>query len=314
LRVAALGRTAFLHDAILACRDAGHEVVLIGTAPAAPEYTRTEDDFERLAQEIGCPFFCDARINQPRCIELARGSRAEAAISVNWPTLIAPEMLSVFPHGVINAHAGDLPRFRGNACPNWAILMGEERVVLTLHLMTPGLDDGPILLKRPFPIGPDTYIGDVYRFMGEAIPAMFAEAVSGLEKGTITPVPQPEDSALSLRCFPRRPEDAEIDWGRTAHEIGRLVRASAEPFAGAYSHLEGERVVIWRARPGELSGPWVGVPGHVATVDRGSGSASVLTGNGVLILEEVETASRGRVRANLVCRSTLMRFSPNGRR
>ena len=312
MRIAALGRTRLLYNSILACVDAGHEVVLIGTCPAAPDYKTKEEDFGRLAQDLGCPFFCDARVNQPRYAELAAASGAQAAVSVNWLTVIGEPMLGLFPHGIINAHAGDLPRFRGNACPNWAILLGEERVVLTLHRMTVGLDSGPILLQRAFPLTARTYIGDVYRFLHEAVPQMFVAALAGLERGTIEPRPQPEDPALSLRCFPRTPEDAEIDWRGSAEEIARLVRASSEPFAGAFTHLNGERLTVWRARAGQLPYPWAGVPGQVAEIDSTSGEAAVLTGGGVLFLEEVETPSTGRGRPAGLIRSTRLRFFGNG--
>lgn len=128
----------------------------------------------------------------------------------------------------------------------------------------------------------------------------------------LEPRPQPEDPSLFLRCFPRTPEDAEIDWRRSAEEIGRLVRASSEPFAGAFTHLNGERLTVWRARAGQLSYPWAGVPGQVAEIDSTSGEAAVLTGGGVLFLEEVETPSTGRGRPAGLIRSTRLRFFGNG--
>ena len=127
MKFAALGRTQWLYDAIRLCADRGHRVVLIGTAPAAPEYRVTEADFIRLARELGCPSWCDAAINRASCAAMAKASGAEVAISVNWPVRIGEPMLRLFPHGIINAHAGDLPRFQGNAAPNWAILAGERR-------------------------------------------------------------------------------------------------------------------------------------------------------------------------------------------
>ena len=92
------------------------------------------------------------------------------AISVNWPNLLTPEVLDLFPDGVWNAHAGDLPRYRGNAAPNWAILSGEDAVILTIHRMSAGLDEGPILAQRSFPLDETTYISDVYAFLDEAVP------------------------------------------------------------------------------------------------------------------------------------------------
>src|SRR2546430_4533 len=124
MKVAALGRTHFLYDAIVEVAKRGHQVVLIGTSSASPEYARTERDFAQLAQELGSVFFCDTRLANLDIFRLLSESKAEIGISANWLTLVPAKVLDLFPCGVINAHGGDLPRFRGNAVPNWAILSG----------------------------------------------------------------------------------------------------------------------------------------------------------------------------------------------
>lgn len=307
MKFAAFGRTQWLYDSIRAASAAGHQIVLIGTCAAAPESSIDEEDFLRLANEMACPYFCDAAINSPAYVEMAKASGAEVAISVNWLTLIGPDMLRGFKYGVVNAHAGDLPRFRGNACPNWAILTGEDKVVLSLHNMALDLDAGPILLQREFPLCSDTYITDVYRFMNENIPEMFVEVLDGLGSGKVVPRDQPSDPAVSLRCFPRRPEDGQLEWEQPAELLARLVRASAEPFAGAYSFLNGERIIVWRARAERLAYPYLGVPGQVVWRSP-TGEVAVLTGDGILVLEEVETNSSGRSKAAGVIKSARERL------
>jgi UDP-4-amino-4-deoxy-L-arabinose formyltransferase/UDP-glucuronic acid dehydrogenase (UDP-4-keto-hexauronic acid decarboxylating) len=275
-------------DAVVACAAAGHEPVLIGTCPAAPEYGAGESDFERLAESFGCPFFADADANRPEIVDLAARAGAGVAISMNWLTLIGSELRAQFAHGVVNAHAGDVPRYRGNAVPNWAILNGEPEVVLTLHEMSDELDAGPVLLKRGFPLGADTYIGDVYAFLVTAVPEAFVAVLDGLGDGSVRPTPQPDDPALALRCHPRRPEDGRLDWRQPAEALARLVRASAEPFAGAFTHLDGRRLTVWRARPATPRTPVLGVPGQVVAIDRSAGTVEVLTGDGTLVVAEVE--------------------------
>jgi methionyl-tRNA formyltransferase len=303
MKFAALGRTLWLFDGIRLAAERGHEPVLVGTCPAAPEYTVAERDFKALARKLGVPFFCDPAINKPKYLALAQKSGAEVAISVNWLTLIGAKMLGAFKHGVVNAHAGDLPRYRGNAAPNWAILNGEKEVAVTLHRMVEELDAGPIFLQRRFPLGPDIYIGEVYEFMNANIPGMFAELLDGLASGSLVPREQPKDPALALRCLPRRPEDGLIDWRRPAEEITRLVRASAEPFAGAYTCLDGRRLVVWRARTGRLPFPHLGVPGQVIEVCQEEGEVLILTGDDLLVLEEVALEGGKRLRAAEVIRS-----------
>ena len=286
VRSHSMTQSSRLLDAARLAMGRGHELVLVGTCAAAPEYEAKEADFARLALEARCPYFCDARINDDCHVRAARASGAEIALSVNWLTLFGAEIIAAFPHGILNAHAGDLPRYRGNACPNWAILNGEDHVGLCVHRVVPELDAGPVVLRTRFPLGPDTYIGEVYAFLDAEIPRMLVAAMEGLVSGALEAVPQPDDPALSLRCFPRMPEDGLIDWREPAQAIGRLVRASAEPFAGAFTCLDGEVLRIWRARPARLPYPWVGIPGQVAAI--AGDEVTVLCGRDVLILEEVE--------------------------
>lgn len=308
MKFAALGRTQWLLDSIRLALQKGHKPVLIATCPAAPEYGATEQDFAKLAHELNCPYFCDTNINKPKYAELIRESAAEVAISVNWLTLIGPEIRGAFRYGVINAHAGDLPRFRGNAVVNWAILSGESNVVLTLHQMVAELDAGPIWLQRQIPITSQTYVGEIFQFLGQNIPTMFLELLNGIADGELHPRTQPDDPKKSLRCFPRLAQDSEIDWHSSAEQVVRLVRASAEPFAGAYTFCDGEKLIVWRARLGRLSYPYLGTPGQVAEIRRSTGEVAVLTSDGVCVLEEVQIPATARQRATDVIRSARTRL------
>lgn len=304
MKFAALGRTHWLRDAIRAAASRGHQPVLIGSAPPSPEYLCDENDFRKLALEFGCAYLT-GDINSAAAIEMMRHSGADVAISINWPKLMGAAAREIFPHGVINAHAGDLPRYRGNACPNWAILNGESRVVVTLHVMADELDAGPILLQRPCPILEDTYIADVYAFMTATIPEMYVEVLDGLASGSITPRPQRGEP---LRCYPRRPEDGAINWTLPAVQLSRLVRASAEPFAGAFTVRNGARLTIWRARATAPPSAVLGVPGQVTAIDVSAGTIDVLTGDGILTVAEVQLEDGPRERAAGVIRSTRERL------
>ena len=128
MRVVFLGRTQLLMKTIERFEKTGHEIVGIGTCTAVPEYTVTEKDFEDKAKKLKIPFFCDAKINsstiQQRLVEM----QADIAISINWLTIINEQTIGIFKYGILNGHCGDLPKYRGNACPNWAIINGEECV------------------------------------------------------------------------------------------------------------------------------------------------------------------------------------------
>ncbi len=307
MKFAALGRSHWMYDTVRLAMNRGHQPVLIGTCTSAPEYRAKEADFELLAREIGCPFFNDARINDEKYIRLVRESGAEIGLSVNWLTMIGPAMIGAFPLGILNAHAGDLPRYRGNACPNWAILAGEDHVGACVHLMVPELDAGPVVLRSRFPLTQSTYIGDIYAFLDREFPRLLVEGMEGLGSGVLKPEPQPDDPALVLRCFPRRPEDGLIDWRQPAEHICRLIRASSRPFAGAFTYLEGRRLTIWRAQVEKLLYSCKGVPGQIIRVDRTSGKVAVLAGRNALVLEEVTFEGRSEAPAVFVC-STRMRL------
>jgi UDP-4-amino-4-deoxy-L-arabinose formyltransferase/UDP-glucuronic acid dehydrogenase (UDP-4-keto-hexauronic acid decarboxylating) len=216
---------------------------------------------------------------------------------------IGHEARAQFQYGILNAHGGDLPRYRGNAPFAWALLNGEQMAGITIHRMDDGLDTGPVFLKRFIPITSDTYIGDLYRELAAAVPAMFVEAVADIERGR-QPSPQ---TGPSLRGYPRRPSDAEIGWRCSAEHLARLVRASAEPFGGAYTCLGDQRLTIWRARPAEWAEAFSAVPGQVLARDP-SGAVAIAAGVGVLEITEVQVANGPRVSPASIIRSLRTRL------
>lgn len=292
MRVAALGRTHWLYDAIEQIAARGHDIVLIGTAQSAPEYQRHPADFQALAARLGCPSFVSGALSDATIAAQLAAAGADIAISVNWPTIISATTRRIFPRGVLNAHAGALPRFRGNACPNWAILNGEQHVGVTVHEMVDELDAGAILAQELLPISEHDYIGDVYQRIDACIPRLYADVIDGLSRGTMVRRPQSDDPRDALRCHPRRPEDGLIDWTHSASQIARLVRASAEPFAGAFTAHGTDRVIVWRASEVHDSMPRLGVPGQIIEIDRRTGRVHVLCGAGVLALEVVQLNDR----------------------
>jgi UDP-4-amino-4-deoxy-L-arabinose formyltransferase/UDP-glucuronic acid dehydrogenase (UDP-4-keto-hexauronic acid decarboxylating) len=306
MRVAVLGRTRMLRLAAQALRGSGHEIVLVA-APEGPHAVNTVQ-FSELADEMGCPFLQVANVGAATTLAALAHSAADVGVSVNWPTIVPPSVLEVFVHGVLNAHAGDLPRYRGNATIAWAILSGESEIGITIHRMDVELDSGPVLAKRFCPVDDSTYIGDVYASCERLVPELFVEVLAGIAGGTLTPVPQPEDPAASLRCFPRTPADGWMDWSHEAVALARLVRASAEPFDGAYTALDGARLTIWRAHAEPLSYDCVGVPGQVVELRPATGEVAVLTGSGVLVLERVQLLGNAAGAAGDVLASTRLRL------
>jgi len=143
----------------------------------------------------------------------------------------------------------------------------------------------------------------VYEFSRAVAPEMFVEVVDGFASGSISPRPQPDDPSAALRCYPRLPVDSRLDWRDPAPKLDRIVRATAEPLPGAYTFLGTERVTVWRSHAEEADTPHLGTPGQVAERRPDDGTVVVVTGDGFLALETVETATHGRTEATDVITS-----------
>lgn len=287
MRVGLLGRTDWLLATAEALAAAGHRIAFVQTCPAEPHYTAGEADFAALAARHGAPYLSNGSIRRSDPFRAAAG--AEVCVSLNWPTLIPEAAMAAFPHGILNAHAGDLPRYRGNACPNWAILNFESHVGLTIHRMTAELDAGPWLCQTRLPIDETTYVGDIYDWLATAIPAAFVAALDRLA----TDGYRPQDPAVRpLRAFPRRPEDARIDWRAPVRQVLALVRASSRPFDGAFTLLEGhETIRIFRARPYLPDFDYLAVPGQVCL--SAGGNPVIAAGDGMAEIEDCASAAGG---------------------
>lgn len=287
MKIGVIGRTSMLLDSARALALGGHEIPFVITATGEDYYTAGEDDFAAFAEEVGAWFKCTGRLSGDEMSERLAAADCDVVISMNWPTIIVPDFLEAFEHGIYNAHPGMLPRYRGNACPNWAILNGEDAVGLTIHKMATELDAGPIAIQKELPINDETYIGDVYAWLATAVPEAFVDLVGRLDKDNLQHADQENTDIRPLRCFPRRPDDSRVVWTANSEEILRLIRASSHPFAGAFSFLENEtRVKILRAMIEPDFDEFLAVPGQV--VGARDGDPLVATGNGVLRLAEIE--------------------------
>lgn len=294
MRIGIIGRGEMLYDAMAALLARRHEIACIVTSEAYPEDTKKEDDFRQFALAHGIPFLPCEAVNGPDAAAFVAAHAPEIGVSLNCKVMLSPDILRRFPCGIINAHFGDLPRYRGNAVINWAIINGEPRVTCTLHLMNEEIDAGPILLKKDFPISENTYYGEIYSRIAEALPGLFADAVSGVESGALVPKPQSPDASLASRCYPRRLSDSELDFSLAARALARLVRASSEPLAGAFSYYNNQRITVWRASAGPLQTKSFGIPGSIIRRNKKDGTVAVLTGEGELVLEQIEFANSGR--------------------
>jgi methionyl-tRNA formyltransferase len=287
----------------------GHEIVSILTARAAPEYGKKEKDFEEFAYDYDIPYFViptGVRLREGQLYSTRIGSdkgkklgviRADVGVSVNFPTIIERGFRNYFKYGIFNAHPSDLPRYRGNAVINWAMLRGDRGIALTIHRMEDELDAGDIVEKVGMPITQRTYVNEVVEFLNRETPLAFSRVLKRLQEGNGAIVSSPQDHHRDewgvTRAYPRLPEDGEINWTDSAIYIDRMVHALGHPYSGAYTFIDNKKLIITKSRMSVLKDTPIGERGHIARRDMITGEVDVLCGprdamERVVTLEEVE--------------------------
>lgn len=288
MRFAIIGRTKMLLDAARLAVNLGHELVCVITSKEAPEYDATISDFQDLASQLNVPFAKGSNILDFH--GLVKSSMADIALSINYTGVIPSAIIDLFKYGILNAHGGDLPRYRGNACQAWAIINGEDEIGLCIHKMVGGeLDSGDIVEKKLYPITIDTRIGEVYEWFEKDIPQMMVNALNKLGNNNefIAEV-QSKNPHDILRCYPRIPDDGKIEWGQSAIKILRLINASSEPYSGAFTYMGEKKIKIWRASLFDHHEQYLAVPGQIALIDKNQSFVLVITGKGMLSITDIE--------------------------
>ena len=266
--------------------DHDHEIVGIVTSNASPEYEHKVTDFSEYACRFNIPFHKTTSLSS--IASEISSYEADIAVSVNFPVVISQAFIDIFPLGILNAHGGDLPRYRGNACQAWAILNGEERIGLCIHKMIGReLDSGDIIARDYLLIDHTTKVTHICEWMLLQTPELMLKALKLLSADpTYVLEQQSKNSKHALRCYPRRPEDGLINWAVPAIDVLRLINASNKPYSGAFCFFEGDKIVIWDAQINADEEVFCAVPGQVVKID--DGSVIIACGIGKIEVFEVE--------------------------
>ena len=286
MKVAVIGRSEILFDSALMLLNFGHEITCFFTATEAPEYTCTAKDFRELAESLDIPFAEGPNIADH--FVFLKSNPADIAVSINYTGVIPNFILDLYPLGILNAHGGDLPRYRGNACQAWAILNGENEIGLCIHKMIGGeLDSGDIIARDFFPIDINTKITQVWQWMNDRTPFLMREAIEKLEGNSDYVLSRQSKTPKDLlRCYPRKPEDGRINWTNSEIFIKRLINASNKPYTGAFCEYEGKKLIVWDAELVSDDEIFCAVPGQITKI--GEGFIEVACRNGKLRLLEIE--------------------------
>ena len=298
MRIALIGRTEVLLKTGRLLIQKGYKIPLIITAKEAVEYKAGIDAFKKFAEEINADFLSTANINKTKAL-FEKHKDLDVGVSMNYSGIIPQWAIDFFKIGILNAHGGDLPRYRGNACQAWAILNGEDRIGLCIHKMIGDeLDSGDIIARDYMPIDINTKVTFVWDWMEEKIPQLFIEAIENLNKNKNYYIEKqsknPEDI---LRCYPITPEDGKIDWTKSNTEILRQVNAFAKPYNGAFCFYNGRKVKIWDAEIYKDDEKYCSFPGQIGSINKND--IIVICGSGKLKIKQVEFSETNETLPNI---------------
>ncbi len=187
--------------------------------------------------------------------------------------------------GSLSTHFSLLPRYRGFAPVNWAIINGEKECGVSLFHMEDEADSGDIVAQKRIEIEEDEYVDDVMNKCINSLKKILIEEWPELSKGNVKRIKQ-DTSQATITCS-RNPEDGIIDWNESTENIYNLIRGTSKPFPGAFTHLVGEKLTIWKAEPYD-AGNFIGrIPGKVIQLHKNKGVV-VLTGDGALLIKIVQ--------------------------
>lgn len=224
----------------------GVDVPLVVTVADDPNETQWFGSVATTAAEYGITAITPADANTPELERRIAGLQPDFIFSFYYRSMLGPPLLNIARRGALNMHGSLLPKYRGRAPVNWAIIHGERETGATLHYMVERADAGEIVGQLAVPILRDDDAREVFSKVTVAAEAVLARSLPGLMAGTAARRPQPIEAGQYFGR--RRPEDGRIDWSWPAERIHNLVRAVAPPFPGAFADVRGQRWSINKTR------------------------------------------------------------------
>jgi methionyl-tRNA formyltransferase len=292
MRIVFMGTPAFSVPALEALRAAGHDIVAVVAQPDRPRgrgLAQAAPPVAEAARRAGLRLLQPARVREPDFLgAMARIAPALVAV-VAFGQILPRALLEIPPRGCVNVHASLLPKYRGAAPIQWAILRGETVTGVTTMLMNERMDEGDILLAREVPILPEENAGGLAARLSEVGAALLVETIAGIAEERLTPRAQPHaEATLAPRL---RKEDGQILWKDAAAAIINRVRAMT-PWPGAFTSLGGRDLKVWEARRGGTAGE-----AHPGTVI-GADAAGIVVAAGDregVVLRELQLAGKKRL-------------------
>ena len=259
--------------------------IIVMSSREDPWEPRFFDSIRQLAISSGNEFHEVNSIGPRKWGEVISGRPVDVLFAVGWRYLIPPAVYESTARASVVLHNSLLPKYRGFAPSNWAIINGETQTGATMFLMAEKVDSGPIIDQVAFPIGPDDTVREVEANVTDSYLLLLESNIDSLLTGDFTATPQDERQATLTTK--RLPADGEIDWSASADSIHNLVRALADPWPGAFTTFGGRKLMIWSTRRYDGPGLVGSVPGRVVDLSK-SPFVTVATGDGAIIIDRVQ--------------------------
>ncbi len=250
MKIAFLGTPDFAVPSLQLLIDRGYTLALF-TNPDRPKGRHgalTPPPTKELALRHGIPVYQFEKIRRPEGVAALRAFAPDLMVTAAFGQILSQENLDIPPMGCVNVHGSLLPKYRGAAPIQRAIIDGETITGITTMLTEAGLDTGPILLQEATPIGENETAGALFERLATLGAQLLGKTIDGLVAGSLRPVPQ--DEALATHCSMIKKEDGRIDFSQSTAQIHNLVRGM-NPWPTAFGELEGVPVKIWETRKGK---------------------------------------------------------------
>ncbi|CNJ83369.1 bifunctional UDP-glucuronic acid decarboxylase/UDP-4-amino-4-deoxy-L-arabinose formyltransferase [Yersinia mollaretii] len=261
--------------------DAGYDIQAVFTHTDDPNENRFFSSVARVAADLDLSVFAPEDVNHPLWIERIQQLQPDIIFSFYYRNMLCDDILSSAPRGAFNLHGSLLPKYRGRAPINWALVNGETETGVTLHQMVKKADAGPIVGQHKVTISDTDTALTLHGKMHEASRELLRDLLPKMKGAPLHLTPQNETEAS---YFGRRTAaDGEVNWHNSASTINNLVRAVTEPYPGAFSYLGQRKLIIWRSRPldvahGKLPGTVLSTSPLVVAC--GEGALEIITGQG----------------------------------
>ncbi len=290
-RIIFMGTPDFSVPALQALIDGPDQVVAIVTQPDRPKgrgKKMTPPPVKVLAESVEIPVLQPTKIRTEEFADVLRSYLPDLIIVAAYGRILPPSILDLPPMGCINIHGSLLPRHRGAAPIQWAVLSGDTEAGVTIMQMDVGMDTGAMLLPAAIPVKEEDTAGTLFTKLSELGGKALMQALDLLRQDKLPPIEQ--DHSLATEAPPLKKEHGCIDWNKTAPEIHCLIRGM-DPWPTAYSFLDGKRFRFFSPTVSDLDSDLA--PGSIVQADRSG--LFIATGKGVLCVSEIQPEGKKRM-------------------